>query len=335
MNPSPIFIVGAPRSGTSLLRQMLNRHPGIAICDETHFFRFLYQKRRRKAFGDLGDLENRRRLVTEYVSLRFTQQLGLDREKLTERLLAEGVSYPAMFSAVMKCFAESHGKQRCGEKTPNHALVAETLCDWYPNAAVLHLVRDPRDVVASLLRIPFGWSSAVVNARTWLGLNRAARRSSHRPGYLEVRYETLVTQPEEELARICRFIGEEFIPCMLRPEQTSPMHPGEQDRYHAPVTTSRLGAWRSELTQPQAAQVEWVVGPYLEAFGYTREAPRASLATILGGVSLAAVAVTGRTLGRMPAHCYYWLAPKKLAKFEYWARRKTLTSEQGSKTRSR
>ena len=318
MNPPPVFIVGPPRSGTSLLRQMLNRHPALASL----FFPLLYQDRQRKAFGDLSNPANRERLVSEYVSLPTTKGLGLDCAKLADRLRREATSYQALYAAVLNFYAESHGKPRSGEKTPRHALYLDTLREWFPDAPILHIVRDPRDVVTSSHRM-FGAPSAVVTARTWLSHNLAARRSSHRSQYLEVRYETLVAQPELELTRICKFIGEEYFPSMLTPEQRSVEHPGEWDRLQTPLTTGRVGQWRRELTRQQVAQIEWVLGPHLETFGYAREAPAASASAILGGASFAALVSARRTIRRLPATWYNLLKPAEIAKYEYWTYRKT------------
>ena len=333
MTAPPIFIVGAPRSGTSLLRQILNRHPSLAICDETHFFRLIWQKRRRDAFGDLSDPANRRRLVNEYVQLRPTQRLALDGGKLAERLIEEGSSYPRLFASVLQYYAESQGKTRCGEKTPLHAFAVNTLCEWFPGAYILHIVRDPRDVVASLLRMPFGSRSVVLNARTWLQRNVAARKASHHDHYLEVRYETLVAEPAQQLTRLCRFIGEEFSPSMLIAEQTGVQRPDERDRYHAPLTKARLGRWRQELSPRQVAQIEWVVGPQLEAFGYAREARSASMAAVVGGLSYAALVQTRQNFSKLPALWYSLSSPKEIAKYESLARRKAwAANERGTKT---
>ena len=318
----PVFIVGSPRSGTSLLRQMLNRHPSLAICYETHFLRLVLQDRRRKAFGDLGNRANRERLISEFVKLRPAQRLGVDFKTLAERLMEEATSYAAFFACIMTCYAESQGKPRCGDKTPVHALYAGTLCEWFPGAPILHIVRDPRSVAASLQRMPFGSPSAMINVRTWLRYNLTARRISYRPEYLEVRYETLVTQPEQELRRICGFIGEDYSPSMLAAEQSSALHPKEWDRPQSPLTTSRLGRWRNELTPQQVAQIEWIVGPHLKTFGYTPEVPPAGWSTILGGVGFAGLAAVREHILTSPALWYRLFSPKDVAKYEYWTRRR-------------
>ena len=90
MTSAPIFIVGCPRSGTTLLRRMLDGHPRLAICGATYFNLLVYS--RRKAFGDFGDLSNRRRLISEYLARPPMKAAGLDTAALAERLSQEATS---------------------------------------------------------------------------------------------------------------------------------------------------------------------------------------------------------------------------------------------------
>jgi hypothetical protein len=316
MTAAPIFIVGCPRSGTSLMRQILDRHPRLAICRETQFHRLVYI--RRKAFGDLRDLGNRRRLITEYMKSRHIRRAGLDTPAFAEMLSGEATSYRAMFTAILSYYAETQSKPRFGEKTPQHALFLETLFEWFPNAVILHMIRDPRASVASMQRMPWR-GSVVANARIWLRLNQSARLFQQRPGYLEVRYEDLVTDPVSELRKICSFLGEEYSPSMLEPEEESS---GEVDglrRTRTAVTPARLEVWRKDLTAAQVQQIEWVVGPHLESFGYQRTAAPASPLTIVRGVSYAAFDLARFVTARLPAVWYRFGAQTEIAKFEYWS----------------
>ena len=107
---------------------------------------------------------------------------------------------------------------------------------------------------------------------------------------------------------------------MLTPEQMSLTGPVWRDRYLSPLTTARMGRWREELTPEQVAQIEWVLGPHLESFGYAREAPRASFGTIFQGFSYAVLVFARRTLRSIPALWYYYVAPEEMTKYEYWTR---------------
>jgi len=315
----PVFIVGSPRSGTSLLRNMLNRHPSLAICGETQFNHYVY--RRRRAFGDLGTLRNRQRLIDEYLSIRRIQRLGMDIPSLKEKLAREATSYPALFACLARSYAESTGKDRWGEKTPQHALISELLCEWFPGAAILHILRDPRDTVASLQRMPWASNSVITNARTWLACNLAARNSSHRPEYLLVRYETLVAQPEMELARICAHLGEASAPAMLvADDSAAPASPWAR-LSREPVTVKRIGAWQEELTARDAALIDWVVGPQLQSFGYQRVATAPSIPSVARGLAFAGFDSIRRRLPQIPGVWYHLMQPTKLAKEEFWVQR--------------
>lgn len=184
---------------------------------ETQFFRYVYS--RRKAFGDLNRADNRRRLVTEYLGSLRIRRPGIDVAGLESRLLGAANSYRSFLASILEDLAKSQGKPRCGEKTPQHAIFAETLCEWFPGAAIIHLVRDPREVVASLQRVPWASNSVVTNARIWVRYNLAARQSRHRPEYLMVCYQDLVVRPEQELLRICTHLNEQYSPSMLIPAE--------------------------------------------------------------------------------------------------------------------
>jgi hypothetical protein len=311
---SPIFIVGSPRSGTTLLRNMLNRHPAIAICLETQFRRLIYARRR--SFGDLSVFGNRRRLAKEYLSTERVKRMQMDLPALEETLLREGASYEAFFTSFLRFYAEANGKRRCGEKSPGHALFTETLCQWYPDAFIVHILRDPRDVVASLVRMPRQPNSVLTNANTWLRLNLGAWRARQTPRYLPVRYEELVTHPEEELRRICAFIGEEYSSAMLveRPDCQSPN--AWLRRAQEPVTTTRIGKWREELTADQIALIEWKVGPHMHGFGYEPLGRAPSSLSVGRELIKGVVDSLTRHIGEFPAGWYSLMRSPYLSREE-------------------
>jgi hypothetical protein len=311
---SPIFIVGSPRSGTTLLRNMLNRHPAIAICLETQFSRLIYARRR--AFGDLSDLRKRERLVKEYLSTERVKRMQMDLPALEERLLREGVSCEAFFTSFLRFYAEANGKRRCGEKTPGHALFLGTLCQWYPDAFIIHILRDPRDVVASLVRMPSKPKNVLANADVWVRLNLGAWRARQYPRYLPVRYEELAMQPEEEIRRICAFIGEEYSSSMLvaSPDWQSPN--AWHRRAQEPVTTARLGKWREYLTAEQVALIEWKVGPHMQRFGYEPVGCAPSSLSVGRELMKGAVDSLTRHIGEFPAAWYSLIRSPNISREE-------------------
>lgn len=315
----PIFIVGAPRSGTTLLRNLLNRHPRIAVCRETEFRHYVY--RRRAAFGSLKNLANRQRVVREYLKLERIRRTALDLDQLSRCLLEEGDSYPALFASLLRFYMRAHGKQRWGEKTPDHALFAEELLEWYPDAVVIHLLRDPRDVVASLLDMPSFPNSIAGNANLWLTFNRAARRAHHHPGYFLLRYKDLVSEPEREMHRLCEFLGEAYSEEMMMPKPDPTADRPWFQRAERPVTTERIDSWRSRLREPQAALVEWFLGEEMERFGYPRELARVSAGTLVREFAFAVKDAIRRRAGEFPAIWYRRASCTALAREEAAATR--------------
>jgi hypothetical protein len=311
---APIFIVGGPRSGTTLLRNMLNRHPAIAICRETEFFHWVYARRR--TFGNLSDMRNRQRVVKAYLATRRIHRMKVDLQALEETLLREGASYQELFLSLLRFFARVHGRRRCGEKTPHNALVAEMLCRWYPGASVFHLLRDPRDAVASMLRMPWAPGNVRSNARSWLQFNLAAWRLRNSPRYLLVRYEQLVEQPEQELRRICAFVGEDYSPAMLTPNWDPTADLPWFRRAEELVTTERLGKWREELTADQVALVEWYVGSHMQTFGYQAVGRRPPFKAVVGDLLSSACDAVSKRVRQFPAALYYLTRSSKLVSEE-------------------
>lgn len=311
----PIFVVGAPRSGTSMLRFMLDRHPAIGLCDETHFFYYVHSRRRH--FGDLSDPDARRRLVERYLEMKNIRVLGLDLDRLAETLVESGRSYRLFFLVLLARYARENGKRRLGEKSPDHALHAETLCDWYPRCRIVHLVRDPRAVVGSLRRMPWARDSVMANARWWRRNNEGALRVRDRDSYLSVRYERLVSHPEEQLRRICRHVGEPYSGAMLSPDRDEDHRPWTQ-RARREVTRSRVDRWKDELSGDQVALVEHVAGPLMEELGYPRATDRPGPARVAVGRAADALDWVRHTAATLPRVFYYWLHPTRIAAEEDW-----------------
>jgi hypothetical protein len=327
----PIFIVGGPRSGTTLMRNMLNRHPAIAICRETEFFHWVYERRR--TFGSLNDLGNRRCAVTQYLATQRIHRMRVDLIALEETLLQEATSYQAMFLSLMRFFAHAHGKRRCGEKTPHNGLITDMLYQWYPGAAVIHMLRDPRDAVASMLRMPWAPKNVVSNTKTWLRFNQGAWRSRHRGKYLLVRYEELIAQPEPQLKRICEFVEEEYSPAMLVPNWDPAADLFWFQRAEQPVTTERLGKWREELTPSQVALIEWVVGRDMQTFGYEPAGGQPGSLSIVRELASAVRDGVAKRVEQFPAAWYYLIRSTNLVKEEA-ARERYLKSDYSLRPRT-
>jgi hypothetical protein len=315
---APVFIVGAPRSGTTLLRVTLNRHPQLAVCGETVYFSRVYARRR--AFGDPCNPQNRERIVGAFLAIEPVRRLGMDIGALRERLMVEGVSWRALFASLLKAYADSQGKMYAGEKTPEHALHINVLCDWFPDCTIIHLVRDPRAAVNSLTNVPWASRSVLMGARTWRLFNAAASAAATRENYVRVKYEDLVARPEEQLRRLCSHIGLTYDEALLRPDpaEFDPRRPVH--RAYEKVTAARTALWRAELKPWQVSAIEAAAGNHMEEFGYSKETTGAP--ADLARASLEAfVEMTFQKFLRSPSIFYHFLQPTNLADEQKWIAR--------------
>ena len=213
----PIFILGCPRSGGTLLRRMLRAHPRIAIPPETRLLLDAYEHR--GAYGDLRRRANRQALAEWIVAGAGTRfgGLGLDPRAVAEEIVAGPPTLGAALEIAWRAYARRLGKPRWGDKRPGYVQHLDTLLRLFPQAQIVHVIRDGRDCVADLKGTPW-WRMGVYHAiATWaqavdVGTAAAGRLPSS--AYTEVRYERLVAEPEDELRRLCAFLAEEYAPTM-------------------------------------------------------------------------------------------------------------------------
>ncbi|TDC47856.1 sulfotransferase [Actinomadura sp. KC345] len=300
MNPQtsrPIFVIGCPRSGTTLLQQMLHSHRRIAFPSETRFVHTSYDVRH--TFGDLEREENRRRLAEWIVKGEDTKfkVLKLDADAVIEEIVDAPPTLGSALATVFRAYARGHGKPRWGDKRPSYFRRVPMLRRMFPDAQFIHLVRDGRDAVSSLKRMPWYHGDTFSAALTWREAVDMGKRLARRLGpdtFYEFRYEDLVAEPEPELEKLCVFLGETFDPAMTRAyehaRQTVPSARKWHLRTHEAPNTRNVGAWRDRLEDWEADLVEHVLASRLVDHGYT-----------LTGVSRPAVANLAR-YHRLAAH---------------------------------
>lgn len=258
----PIFILGCARSGTSLLQLMLRSHPRVAVPAETRFVVPAYTAR--CEFGDLAVMENRRALgdwITRDRSTKF-RALGLDASEITDEIAAGPPTLGSAVGTVFGAYARRFGKPRWGDRRPSYVRYAGPLLRMFPDAQFVHLVRDGRDCVASLLETPWYDQDVHHAVSVWReAVDRGSRLGARLgpDGYYEMQYERLVTDPADELARLCAFLGEDFDPAMTQPD-------GPAER--TVVTTTRVGSWAQRLHSWEISLAEAAFGERLAEFGY-------------------------------------------------------------------
>lgn len=267
---APVIILGVRRSGTTLLRVILDRSSELAIPDESYVVPQIDQ-RHRGPVDPASFVDDLRRLP------RF-RELGIDPDDVALRL-RPGMTPGQAIGAVFETYAASRGKRRWGDKTPLYMQYLPMLERLFPDALFVHLVRDGRDAALSFLAMPGGivtrtWAhpdDAAGFACQWRTEVEAAQALGRRVGserYLEVRYERLVAEPEATVRDVCAFVALPFEPGMLEYAGTVDLTgKPHQQRLTQPPTTG-VRDWRTEMSTPDVTAFEEVAGDTLAALGY-------------------------------------------------------------------
>lgn len=274
----PIFIVGAPRSGTTLLQYMLRSLPVLSLpTGESHFFIPLYHNA--EQYGDLSRLENVVRVLQamELQSAEFLHTdlhgLRFDVEALAQEFVKEGRhSMRDIISGLFEKNAAGEEKPRWGDKTPYYVLHIQKLLEWWPDAQVIHIVRDGRDVALSMFarRHDFGAYNIYIVAEQWEQYVETGRaQGEHLPAsqYLELRYEDMIGDQKTALQTICAFLGETYSDDLLDYKKSS--EAGKTPLLQKPIQKSNKDKWKHGMTGWQIRVFESVAGETLKKFGYT------------------------------------------------------------------
>jgi hypothetical protein len=276
----PVLLGACPRSGTTLLRGMVDNHPDLAMPGESNFIFHLWRVRQR--FGDLSDPANRRRVAKWIVDSegRGAKRVmaGTSREEALERLTNRGPTLGSIFAACFEMYADRHGKPRWGDKRPGYAGFIETMFRLFPDAQFINLVRDPRGAIASQMKL--GWdkepeAALASSAATWeTSIRRVDDHARKlRPDQLiDVRFEDLVREPHREITRICEWASlrhdDAIVDAMVHETRKGSFREGWHDKLNEPIGTEPVDNWRPKLAPDQLAFVQQVTGPYFERFGY-------------------------------------------------------------------
>jgi len=250
----PIFVIGSPRSGTTLLRMILDTHPRISCGEETHFLR------------ELEPITGRH--------WRMLEPYGFPRDYWLERIRG-------LYTGFQADYLVRRGKARWAEKDPTYTLLLPYIGELFPEALYLHLVRDGHDVVASH-RDRWGYRSAARVARgEWQRHVTAARALRDGPAasrFHELRYEDLVADPEGTLRPLFAFLGETWDPAVLRFDEAQHDATDRYQRFTADrraaggettaIYRSRVGAGATRLDPVLRRLLRTTSGTLLRDLGY-------------------------------------------------------------------
>ena len=300
-----VFVVGVSRSGTTLLRRVLETSPRVGIAGENHFMGHLLRREgSRHYFEKLGDMRDDatvRRIVDFIYSGEYRRRSRLREpshywtwlvknvpaEDFTTRLLAEERSQRGMLRAMMRAYSDVYGRAVIGEKSPPHLWHVETLLEWFPRGRVIHMVRDPRAVYTSEIRRrrqkpkkPFSWIMKVPGAMeavllwqttvVWAAAERRHRTLARRypDRYLSLRFEDLVQDGRGQLPRVFDFIGVEVPPDPTDVKVVSQgFRLGEEG-----LDSGAASRWREHISPGADRWLRFFLGPAMRRFGYLPDA---------------------------------------------------------------
>ena len=272
---APVFVLGCGRSGTKLLYHTLLSAGGFAVYHaESNAFNLIGLR-----FGNLSRLENRRALLDHWLRSKLFYRSGLTREEIEPKILNDCHSTADFLRILMETIARKQGVERWAESTPLHLLYLPLIKKLFPDALVVHIIRDGRDVTVSLNRIgwikPLPWDKKrrlLAPALFWRWIVSKGRKYGRQmPGdYLEVHFEDLVQKPRETLLRIGEFIDHDLdydriqqnAQGTLRDPNSSFRGDGQEKE------ANPIERWKTLLSSTEIGQVESVIGNLLRETDY-------------------------------------------------------------------
>lgn len=308
MSTNEVFIVGCARSGSTLLRLILNRSPRICITPETHFLRRFSSVGKRRQIPKIGDLRkdsNLRRLA----DLMYQPDSGwssgygnwlrkrIDKQTLYERLAQSDRSERGIFLVLLQLYAErkkgdSDQNVALGEKTPTHLYYVPTLISWFPAAKIIHTFRDPRGLFVSRLvkaksgqwglkaKFPAlpGWLvdpflgplEVQLTARSWKDAVELHQKylRLYPNQYFLQRFEDLIASPEESVRKVCRFLETDYHPDMIRDVVVVGSSYHEVKRKPGGFEMQAIDRWKTLINPSANAWLTFLTRRELVQFGY-------------------------------------------------------------------
>ena len=289
MTNAPFFIVGSARSGTTLLRLILNAHPEVAVPPESRFVIDLWRG---------SDSVPVQRFLAELGAHKRFETWDLPIEAVHDEIGdATELAYADAMSAAFRAYAKVNRKTHWGDKTPRYVEHLALLGRLFPDARFIHLIRDGRNVALSYANVPFGPKTIGKAAALWAKRVCAGFRDGRNMGgarYLEILYEDLVEDPEGETKDICDFLGLDFDPGMLEyTERARGSVLPRASMYNPHVTEpprTNVRSWQESMPPGQIEAFEAVAGDVLAELGYERRfptpGPKARLVGRLGALGV-------------------------------------------------
>ncbi len=272
---APVFVLGSPRSGTTLLYHMLLSSGGFAVYrSETHVFNML-----ETAYGDLGNASNKRKLMKAWLGSKLFRVSGLDADKVEARVMAECSNGGDFLRLVMGQIAQNQNVKRWADCTPDHLLYLQRIKETIPEALIIHIIRDGRDVALSMEKQgwirPLPGDSAqrlAASALYWEWIVNRGRQAGAALGadYCEVHFENLIREPRSVLGKLSAFLEHDLDYERIRQAGIGSVHePNSSFQNGAPDEDfNPVERWKQALSQQDAMRLACLIGDTLGELDY-------------------------------------------------------------------
>jgi hypothetical protein len=255
----PLFVMGFPRSGTTLLNRLVGEYFDVGLVNEGHFI--VTFGRRLKKYGDLKCARNYRRLLHDLAQDSFFKILSRNYDVVIDwDRLGRPRSFPQIVKDILRQIAAGVGKTRIGSKNPAFGYHLALVDRLFPRCRVIHVVRDGRDCALSQAKLVWGHQNAYASAIYWRKYLRSVRR--HAPNMqgriLRIRYEDLLGDPEATMSAVEHFVCDEPDGSITRRFLSE----------SARLKRGNAGHWQTQMTGREKAIFEATAGEMLQAHGY-------------------------------------------------------------------
>lgn len=248
----PIFIGGEGRSGTTLMRAIINSHPNIICGSETHCF-------------TNDSLKEYYRQCKEGYRARIAEFDPDPEHKIN-------LMFQSMFNNFFGEYAKTHNKARWADKTPYNIKSIDFYLDVFEgNIKFIHMIRDGRDVALSMLGMTWGPQTVEDAANSWKDIILESRKHVGKPYFIEIKYEDLIRSPAETVKRVCHLLGERYYPKMLD-ESSRDVESGRSESSYSQIVRPLYGSsvyrWKKEMDNSQLKSFMSIAGDVIVDLGY-------------------------------------------------------------------
>ncbi len=259
MTKNPIFIGGEGRSGTTLLRIVLDTHPNISCGPETHFF-----------------IDNNVKVLCKYLSETYKPRImEYNSYPDDQPYLTMARSFGAILDSFHSNYMMKRGKLRWADKTPHNILNIQFISDAFPDMKFIHIIRNGLDVAASMFEMPWGTTNVNYIANSWASCIKAGKEyAANHDNYLEIRYEDLILSSKSTITKVVEFLDEPWDDKLLQYNTVEHdygiQYANESSaiQVQQAIYNSKINRWKSDLTIEQVNEFMAVSGNLYEQMGY-------------------------------------------------------------------